>query len=47
MRFVASSDSQINMSQISQDLESAMRDTDATVIKNTIQKHIPEYTPSA
>jgi FlaA1/EpsC-like NDP-sugar epimerase len=46
MRFVASSDSQINMSQISQDLESAMRDTDAAVIKNTIQKHIPEYTPS-
>ena len=46
MRFVASNDSQTNMSQISQDLESAMRDTDAAVIKNAIHKHIPEYTPS-
>ncbi|MBL6919262.1 MAG: polysaccharide biosynthesis protein [Puniceicoccaceae bacterium] len=46
MRFVASNDSQINMSQISQELESAMHDMNVAVIKAAIQKHIPEYTPS-
>ena len=46
MRFVAPNDSQINMSQISQDLESAMISTNVAVIKDAIQKHIPEYTPS-
>ena len=46
MRFVAPNDSQINMSQISQDLESAMISANVAVIKDAIQKHIPEYTPS-
>ena len=46
LRFVASTDSQINMSLISQDLESAMFDTDVAAIKDAIKKHIPEYTPS-
>ena len=46
MRFVAPNDSKINMSQISQDLESAMISTNVAVIKDAIQKHIPEYTPS-
>jgi FlaA1/EpsC-like NDP-sugar epimerase len=46
MRFVASNDLQINMEQISVDLESAMADGNAEVIKGTIEKHIPEYTPS-
>ena len=46
MRFVASNDLQINMDQISVDLESAMGDGNAAVIKGTIEKHIPEYTPS-
>ena len=46
MRFVASKDSLINMSQISNDLESAMRDRNVAAIKGVIKKHIPEYTPS-
>ena len=46
MRFVASNDSQINMSQISQDIESAICDRNAATIKGVIKKHIPEYTPS-
>ena len=46
MRFVAPNDPQINMSQISQNLESAMRDRNVAVIKGVIKKHIPEYTPS-
>ena len=46
MRLVAPNDSQIKMSQISQDLKSAMINTNVAVIKGAIQKHIPEYTPS-
>ena len=46
MRFIASSDSRINMNLISQDLESAIIDTDVAAIKDAIKKHIPEYTPS-
>ena len=46
MRFVASNDSRINMSLISQDLESAICDRNVAVIKGVIKKHIPEYTPS-
>ena len=46
MRLIAPNDSQIKMSQISQDLKSAMINTNVAVIKGAIQKHIPEYTPS-
>ena len=46
MRLVAPNDTQINMSQISQDLKSAMINTNVAVIKGAIQKNIPEYTPS-
>ena len=46
MRFVASNDPKIDMSQILQDIESAIRDTNVAVIKSVIKKHIPEYTPS-
>ena len=46
MRLIATSDSQINMSLISQDLESALFYTDVAAIKDAIKKHIPEYTPS-
>lgn len=47
LRLVASNGRQINMDQISLDLESAMGDANVAVIKEIIQKHIPEYTPSA
>ena len=47
MRLVTSNDLQINMDQISLDLESAMDNANVAVIKEIIQKHIPEYTPSA
>lgn len=47
MRLVTSNDLQIKMDQISLDLESAMDNANVAVIKEIIQKHIPEYTPSA
>lgn len=47
MRFMAAQESPIDMDAIAQDLESALTESDAIVLKRTIQKHVPEYTPSA
>lgn len=47
MRFVAAQDAQVDINIISQELDSAMAGSDVATIKQTIQKHVPEYTPSA
>ena len=45
MRFIAPNDSQINMSQISQDLESAICDRNVATIKNIAKSIFPNTHP--
>lgn len=46
LRFVAAQNTQLDIPQVCQDLEKAMEGTEANAIKQAIQKHVSEYTPS-
>jgi len=47
MRFIAEQDTQMKIEQIQQALEAAIEGSDSNAIKQTIRKHVPEYSPSA
>jgi FlaA1/EpsC-like NDP-sugar epimerase len=46
MRFVAPQNGHFNIEEVCQELEQAIESSEDIDIKRTIQKHVPEYTPS-
>jgi len=46
LRFVAAQDAQFDMALLTTELKTAIESSDVKTIKEAIQKHVPEYTPS-
>jgi len=47
LRFVAAKDTELDITRVSVELASVMTGSDVSEIKQAMQKHVPEYTPSA